>query len=127
MPLSSSSPSFVLFLFLCFVSPASAFQFTPIRTLVTSQALTSSLLQNINQEFITDNNVIQDIFEYHYHLQWDFIYTCIFGFTFYLQYNFNVNKTNWDDIELYILCRRRFNCFLMIMFIIFARNIQNAV
>jgi len=103
-----------------------AFQFTPIRGLVTGQAFTSSLLQNINQEFITDDSVIQDIFEYHTHLQWDFVYTTLFGLTLYLQYNLNVNKTNWEHIPLYKVYRRRFNALLTILFIVLARNVQSA-
>ncbi len=103
-----------------------AFQLTPIRGLVTGQAFTSSLLKNINQEFITDDSVIQDIFEYHTHLQWDLVYTRLFGLTLYLQYNLNVNKTNWEHILLYTVYRRRFNAVLTILFILLTRNVQSA-
>jgi len=63
--------------------------FTPIRSLVTSQAFTSSVLNTINQEFVFDNDVVKDIFQSNLHLGTDLLYTAILGYTVYLQYQNN--------------------------------------
>ena len=101
--------------------------FTPVKNLVATQAFTESLLNNINQEFITDGSVAKDIFQYHLHTELDIFYTTIFIGTAYLQYNMFNNKKNWNDIELYKKSRRSFNAILMILFVIFVRNIDNAI
>jgi hypothetical protein len=103
------------------------FDITPIRSIVASQAFTSSLIRNINQEFISDTGVIKDIVQYHLHPELDIIYTGMFAVTLYLQYHMFINKNNWEDIELYNIQRRRFNMFLMVLFIIFVRNVDNAI
>jgi hypothetical protein len=101
--------------------------FTPIRNIITSQALTSSLLNSINEEFVTDTNVIKDLFQYHLHVQADILYTGLFVATAYLQYTMFIDKRNWDDIDLYQIYRRRFNMILTVLFIVFVRNIDNAI
>jgi len=112
---------------LVLTAPISCYGFTPIRNIVTGQAFTSSLLNNINQEFISENNVINDIVHYHLHPELDIIYTTAFLVTLYLQYSFYIEKKNWEDIELYNVYRKRFNMLLMVLFIVFAKNIDNAI
>ena len=112
---------------LVLTAPICCYGFTPIRNIVTTQAFTSSLLNNINQEFISENNVINDIVHYHLHPELDVIYTSVFAVTLYLQYIFYIEKKNWEDIELYSVYRKRFNMLLMVLFIVFAKNIDNAI
>jgi hypothetical protein len=112
---------------LVLTAPICSYGFTPIRNIVTGQAFTSSLLNNINQEFISENNVINDIVHYHLHPELDVIYTSVFAVTLYLQYIFYIEKKNWEDIELYSVYRKRFNMLLMVLFIVFAKNIDNAI
>ena len=109
------------------IVPAFSFDLTPVRSIVSSQAFTSSLLRNINQEFISDNSVVKDIVQYHLHPELDLIYTSMFGLTLYLQYSMYMNRSNWEDIDLYIIQRRRFNIFIMVIFVIFVRNVDNAI
>ena len=117
----------LLFYLFAFVVPAFGFDLTPVRSIVSSQAFTSSLLRNINQEFISDNAVVKDIVHYHLHPELDLIYTGMFGLTLYLQYSMYMNRSNWEDIDLYIIQRRRFNIFIMVIFVIFVRNVDNAI
>ena len=123
----SISIKMLLFYLFAFIVPAFSFDVTPIRSIVASQAFTSSLLRNINQEFISDNGVVKDIIQYHLHPELDLIYTTMFALTLYLQYSMYMNRTNWEDIDLYIIQRRRFNLFIMIVFVIFVRNVDNAI
>ena len=101
--------------------------FTPIRNIITSQAFSSSLINGINEEFITDTSVVKDLFQYHLHVQADVLYTAVFVVTLYLQYQMFMEKKNWDDIDLYKIYRRRFNTLIMVFFIVFVRNIDNAI
>jgi hypothetical protein len=101
--------------------------FTPIRNIITSQAFSSSLINGINEEFITDTGVVKDLFQYHLHVQADILYTAVFVVTLYLQYQMFMEKKNWDDIALYNIYRRRFNTLIMVFFIVFVRNIDNAI
>jgi hypothetical protein len=112
-------------LFICFLGHS--YGFTPIRSIVTTQAFTESFINNINQEFVTDGGVVKDIFQYHLHPELDIVYTVVFMGTAYLQYNMFIDKKNWDNVELYQKSRRAFNAFLTIIFIIFIRNIDNAI
>jgi hypothetical protein len=101
--------------------------FTPVKNLIATKAFTDSLLNNINQEIITDGSIAKDIFQYHLHPELDLFYSGVFVFSAYLQYNMFYNRKNWNDIELYKKSRRRFNSILMILFVLFVRNIDNAI
>lgn len=101
--------------------------FTPVRNIITTQAFSSSLINNINQEFITDGGVMKDLLQYHYHIPADILYTSMFMATLYYQLSTLDDKKNWEDIALYKTYRRRFNMILMVMFVIFVRNIDNAI
>jgi len=110
-----------------FLLPITTYGFTPnIRSIITTKAFESSLLNNINQEFISDSSVMNDIITYHLHPELDIFYSGVFCLTLYLQYN-KYNNTNWDTIELYKKNRQRFNMLLMILFIVLGRNIDNAI
>jgi len=113
--------------FIFISSSGVCYGFTPVRSLVTSQAFASSVINTINQEFVIDNDVVKDIFQHDLHLSTDIFYTMILGYTIYLQYNFQINKKNWDNIELYSSIRRRTNSILTILFIIFIKNVDNAI
>ena len=104
-----------------------AFTLTPVRSIITSQAFSSSLINNINQEFISDGGVVKDLLQYHYHIPADIVCTSMFLATLYYQLSTLDDKKNWEDIALYQTYRRRFNMLLMFMFVIFVRNIDNAI
>jgi len=103
------------------------FTLTPVRSIITSQAFSESLINNINQEFISDGSVMKDLFQYHYHIPADILYTSMFLATLYYQISTLDDKKNWEDIALYQTYRRRFNMLLMFMFVVFVRNIDNAI
>jgi hypothetical protein len=101
---------------------------TPLRSIITSRAFISSILNTINDDFITNTNTISDIFQDHMHIQTDLIYTSVFLVSVYLQIQmYNSRKKNWDNITLYKKYRRQFNMILLILFIILTRNVENAI
>ena len=104
-----------------------AFTLTPVRNIITSQAFSSSLINGINEEFITDTGIVKDLFQYHLHVPLDILYTSIFIASLYYQISTFDDKKNWEDIALYKDYRRRFNMGLMFVFILFVRNIDNAI
>jgi hypothetical protein len=103
------------------------FNLTPVRSIITSQAFSESLINNINQEFISDGGVMKDLLQYHYHIPADILYTSMFLATLYYQISTLDDKKVWEDIALYQTYRRRFNMLLMFMFVVFVRNIDNAI
>jgi len=103
------------------------FNLTPVRSIISSQAFSESLINNINQEFISDGGVMKDLLQYHYHIPADIVYTSMFLATLYYQLSTLDNKKNWEDIALYQRYRRRFNMLLMFIFVVFVRNIDNAI
>jgi hypothetical protein len=104
-----------------------SFHITPIRSIIASQAFASSLLKNINQEFISDNTLFKDLLQYHSHINTDIAYTLLFAITLYTQYTFHIDNTGWEDIELFKNKRRKFNMILTILFVILVRNVDNAI
>ena len=114
---------------LVFGSPlvCNGFNLTPVRGIITSQAFSSSLINNINQEFISDGGVVKDLFQYHLHIPADIIYTSLFIAAAYYQISTLDDRKIWEDIELYQRYRRRFNIILMFMFVVFVRNVDNAI
>jgi hypothetical protein len=108
--------------FLC-----NGFTITPIRNIITSHAFSSSVLKNINEEFITDTTVINDLLQYHSHIPLDILYTTLFVISIWYQFSTIDNRKNWEDIELYKDYRRKFNMILLFIFILFFRNIDNAI
>jgi len=99
---------------------------TPIRTIITAQAFASSISNIVNEEFITDNGIIKDMFQNHQHMEADIIYTGLVASAIYIQYNYYLNK-NWENIELYKKNRKTFNMILLFLFIVLTRNIENAI
>lgn len=110
-----------------FLLPITSHGFTPnVRSIIYTKAFESSLLNNINQEFISDSSILNDMFTYHLHQELDIFYIGVFGLTLYLQYN-KYNNSNWNTIELYKKNRRQFNAILTIIFVILGRNVENAI
>jgi len=100
---------------------------TPVRSMITYRAFTSSVLNTINEQFIVDNDIVNDLLQSHAHVASDILYTFILGFTVYLQLKFYVSKQNWEDIELYSSIRRKSNSLLLILFVVFIKNVENAI
>ena len=120
-----SSTNFIFnFLFCC---TAGCQGFSPIRSLITYRAFTSSVLNTINEQFVTDNDIVQDVFQSHMHVGADILYTFILGGTVYLQWKFYMNKHTWEDIGLYSSIRRKSNSILLVLFIVFIKNVENAI
>jgi len=104
-----------------------SFTLTPVRSIITSQAFSSSLLNGINEEFISDTGIVKDLFQYHLHIPLDILCASVFVITFWYQISTMNERKNWEDIGLYNEYRRRFNMVLMFLFIVFVRNIDNAI
>jgi len=95
--------------------------------MISYRAFSSSVLNTINEQFIVDNDIISDLLQSHSHIASDILYSFILGFTLYLQVNFYVSKQSWEDIELYTSIRRKSNSILLILFVVFVKNVENAI
>jgi hypothetical protein len=101
--------------------------FTPLRGMITSQAFGSSLLQTINEELITDDSIVKDIVTSKYQPEILAVYTLVFGAAMYLQYYFLLRRSSWENIDQYRRDRRIFSCIMTIFFLLFVRNVENAI
>jgi hypothetical protein len=98
---------------------------TPIRNIITAQAFASSISNIVNEEFVSDNSLVKDIFENHRHLEADVIYAGILAAAIYVQ--IDLQNKNWENIDLYKKNRKTFNMILLFIFIVLTRNIENAL
>lgn len=97
---------------------------TPLRKMVTFQAVTSSISTVVNREFITDSTIYNDLFSQHYHIEADFIYTFILSFT--LLYEYNQYSKKWNTIYIYTREQKIVMMITMFMFILLTRNVNSA-
>ena len=100
---------------------------TPLRGMITSHAFGSSLLQTINEELITDDSIVKDIVTSKYQPQIIAAYTLLFGAAMYLQYYFLLRRSSWENIDQYRKDRRIFSSIMTIFFLLFVRNVENAI
>jgi hypothetical protein len=98
---------------------------TPIRSIITAQAFASSISNIVNEEFVSDYSIVKDIFQNHQHVEADIIYTGMLASAIYVQ--INLYNKNWENIELYKNNRKVFNMILLFLFIVFTRNVENAI
>ena len=99
---------------------------TPLRKIVTLQAISSSVITMINREFIADSSSIyNDLVTYHSHIQADLFYTSILAFTLFIEHSYYQKK--WKNIIIYENERKMTNVIITLLFILLTRNVDNAI
>jgi len=97
---------------------------TPLRKIVTIQAISSSLSNVINREFISDDSLLNDLVTYHRHIEADIIYSSILTFSLFVEYQYYYKK--WNNVEFYKQQHRYITIILTFLFIMLTRNVQIA-
>jgi hypothetical protein len=102
--------------------------FSPLQALVSLEATASTIAQNFNREMFSESLILNSISKSHY-IGSDIISSGLIGFALINRYS-NKNyedESKWSKIAIYSKTRKLINNLLLIIMIIFTKNIENAI
>jgi hypothetical protein len=102
--------------------------FTPLQAMISVEATASTILKNLNHEVVSEGVFLNAIVKSHY-IGSDIITTGLLGAAFFSKIK-NINEKNnetWETIPLYIKTKKNINKIVLILMIIFTKNIENAI
>jgi hypothetical protein len=108
-----------------------AYAFSPLQTMVSFEATASTIARSLNREMFSESIVLNAISSSHY-IGCDIISTGLLGFAF-INKIINVSDENinignkWKKITLYSQTQNNINNLILIIMIIFTKNIENAI
>jgi len=117
----------LLFLVMQRITPFSS-AFTPLQAMISFQATASSLAKSLNHEVVNEGAFLNAIIKSHY-ITSDIISTGLLGAAFFSKIK-NMNATDrekWQTIPLYNQTKKNINKIVLILMIIFTKNIENAI
>ena len=105
-----------------------------LQNIITTRAFVTTLTEKINTEIISDTNVVGELtnIQYSHHIENMFcvaiyttiLYGAILYFTYY-QDKEQIEKLN--NIEMFSSTKKRMNMLLIILILLFTKNIENAI
>jgi hypothetical protein len=105
-----------------------------LQNIITTRAFLTTLTEKINTEIISDTNVVGELtnIQYSHHIENMFcvaiyttiLYGTILYFTYY-QDKEQIEKLN--NIEMFSSTKKRMNMLLIILILLFTKNIENAI
>jgi len=105
-----------------------------LQNIITTRAFLTTLTEKINTEIISDTNVVGELtnIQYSHHIENMFcvaiyttiLYGAILYFTYY-QDKEQIEKLN--NIEMFSIMKKRMNMLLIILILLFTKNIENAI
>ena len=122
---------FYLLFGLPFIVMQFAYAFSPLQTMVSFEATASTIARSLNREMFSESIVLNAISSSHY-IGCDIISTGLLGFAF-INKIINVSDENinignkWKKITLYSQTQNNINNLILIIMIIFTKNIENAI
>ena len=143
----------VLLISLSLANVSISFGFIPrnlisLQTIISSEAIISTLVDRLKQEFLSDNfsllrDVLNNIITKHnngnisgyvgsHSMNLDYLYLCVLVSTLSsnpgtLLQNENVMMNKWHTISMFSTIKRRTNVCILVLMILFNRNIENAI
>jgi len=106
-----------------------------LQNIITTRAFLTTLTEKINTEIISDNNLLNEISntQYSHHIENMFyvgmyttiLYSAIVYFTYSKDTSTQIEKLN--NIEMFSNTKKRFNMLLIVLIILFTKNIENAI
>jgi hypothetical protein len=100
---------------------------SPLKKIVSSQAILSTIANRANIELINESIIIQEITNFNRH---PLINTITIGMvigTYIIYYKTSFIEQRWRNIEIYSNQRRLVNIVLLVFLIIFVRNVESAM
>ena len=105
-------------------------EFSSLKTIVSSQALISSITSRANMELLNESVIIEELTKFQHHPLINTLSIGLIAATaiFYYKNGLNECRENrWRNIELFSEQRRVINIIILIFLIIFTKNIENAI
>lgn len=104
--------------------------FSPLQALVSLEATASTISQNFNRELFSESLILNSISKSHY-IGSDIISSGLIGFALLNRYS-NKNydddeSTKWSKIAIYSKTQKFINNLILIIMVIFTKNIENAI
>jgi hypothetical protein len=106
-----------------------------LQNIITTRAFVTTLTEKINTEIISDNNLLNEISnaQYSHHIENMFyvaiytgiLYSAIVYFTYSKDVSTQIEKLN--NIEMFSSTKKRMNMLLIILILLFTKNIENAI
>jgi len=106
-----------------------------LQNIIATRAFVTTLTEKINTEIISDNNLLNEISnaQYSHHIENMFyvgmyttiLYSAIVYFTYSKDTSTQIEKLN--NIEMFSNTKKRFNMLLIVLILLFTKNIENAI
>jgi hypothetical protein len=106
-----------------------------LQNIIATRAFVTTLTEKINTEIISDNNLLNEISnaQYSHHIENMFyvgmyttiLYSAIVYFTYSKDASTQIEKLN--NIEMFSNTKKRFNMLLIVLILLFTKNIENAI
>ena len=99
-----------------------------IRNLLGSRAVISTVLNEVNSEFISENMLLYEITNQTHKLTIDLFYGITFMASLYLQYKYFTSiEKRLSGTQMFSNIKDKTRAFLFIIMIVFTKNIENAI
>lgn len=101
---------------------------SPIRFIVSAEALASSIIENLYRE-IPENFIMTSIFKTRFHPELDLFYLALIGLSIYTRYQQlnDPSADRWTSIPMYSKIHKITNTVLLVLMLVFTKNIENAI
>jgi len=99
-----------------------------VRNIVSSQAVLSTVNSQVNNEVLNFNFATAEISGFRYHPELEVFYLATAVVSMYLQYKyFSYIENKWKKVETYTNAQKVTNYILLILMIVFTKNVENAI
>ena len=121
----------VLYLTILFYKYTQSFNikgFHNLQTIVSTKAITNSITNRFSTEIINENFIISDIMHHNMHIEGDlFCLLLIITSIIYKTSSDDTSINKLQNFEMFSKTQKRTNLYLLILAIVFTRNIDNAI
>uniref|UniRef100_A0A6C0DS82 Uncharacterized protein n=1 Tax=viral metagenome TaxID=1070528 RepID=A0A6C0DS82_9ZZZZ len=99
-----------------------------LQNIIANKAIISTVFNAINEEVLTDNYFLSDIFSNQLHLQSDISSVLLVGGLLYYRYQYVIPKIDkkLENIEYFYKIRRQFNNVIIFLLFLLVRNVGSA-
>lgn len=120
----------ITLLFLLIVTSATAYMppISPIRFIVSAEAVGSSLVENLSRDF-PENIIMTTMFKTRFHPELDIVYLALIGLSIYSRLKLldDPSASRWTSIPMYSKIHKNTNMVLLVLMLVFTKNIENAI
>lgn len=150
MSYSIRSGLYGIFIVLFTYTPTFVYGFSPLRKIITSQAVVSTLTSRIGQEIFTENVILQQLTSPHFNFEYmrssggvsstiyctqclintfatDFVYILFLGATIYTRYSWVNSSNKLANLRLFSKAQYITRIMVLVFLFVFTKDVYNAV